>query len=77
MTDKQAIVHNIKMARFDMGITQKDLAKKSKVSQSTIAHIEMGTKSPSIETLSKLAKALKLKTYELLKHELYAFYKQS
>lgn len=39
-------------------LTQSELAKKSGVSQSTIAQIESGRKDPSVKTLGKLAKAL-------------------
>lgn len=77
MTDQQAIAKNMRMARFDLGITQQSLAKKSKVSQATIAGIENGSKCPSVETLTKLAKALNLKTFELLRHDLFVVYKQS
>lgn len=39
-------------------LTQKQLADLAKVSQATIAHIEKGTKDPSVETLRKIAEAL-------------------
>ena len=39
-------------------LSQADLAKKSNVSQSTIAQIEKGKKDPSITTLKKIAVAL-------------------
>lgn len=39
-------------------LTQAQLATQSKVSQATIAHIEKGSKDPSVETLRKVAEAL-------------------
>lgn len=41
-------------------LTQAELAKKAKLSQSTVAQIEAGKKDPSIETLKKLAMALEV-----------------
>jgi len=48
----------LKYLRMDRDMTQADLAKKSKVSQSTIAQIESGRKDPSISTLRQIAGAL-------------------
>ncbi len=39
-------------------MTQTDLAKKSRLSQSTIAQIESGKKDPSLATVKKIAEAL-------------------
>ncbi len=48
----------LKYLRISREITQSELAKKSKVSQSTIAQIESGKKDPSINTLKQIASAL-------------------
>lgn len=48
----------LKYIRLNRKLTQKELADKSKISQSTIAQIETGRKDPSITTLRKLADAL-------------------
>lgn len=42
-------------------LSQGTLAKKAKVSQSTIAQLENGKKQPSVETLAKICKALNIK----------------
>lgn len=47
--------------RIAMGMTQSHLAKKAKVSQSTIAQIETGRKLPSLLALESIATALGLK----------------
>lgn len=48
----------LKYLRGRRKLSQKDLAKKSGVSQSTIAQIESKRKDPSITTLRKICKAL-------------------
>jgi len=57
---------NIVLARFARKLSQTQLAKRAKVSQGTIAHIEKQGKLPSLIMLGKLAKALKLKPYVFL-----------
>lgn len=46
--------------RRELRLTQKDLADRSGVGQAEISKIERGTRSPTIDTVSKLAAALKL-----------------
>jgi transcriptional regulator with XRE-family HTH domain len=63
MAKKQSISNytlpeRLKYLRMTRELTQADLAKKSKVSQSTIAQIESGRKDPSISTLKQIAEAL-------------------
>lgn len=55
---KDIIHDNLIRIRTYRQLTQKQLAKKSKVSQATIAQIETGIKSPSLKTLRKISKAL-------------------
>ena len=50
----------LKYLRISREMTQADLAKISKVSQSTIAQIESGRKDPSINTLKQIATALEI-----------------
>jgi DNA-binding XRE family transcriptional regulator len=45
-------------ARNDAGISQQQLAEASGIKQPNISAIEKGTRAPSIETLSKIAKGL-------------------
>ena len=58
----------IKLAalRAKRGLSQRALAKKSKVTHVTIARIETGVYDPRLSTLRSLAKALKVKVAELL-----------
>lgn len=54
------IGHTIKARRKELGLTQNTLALLSQVGINTIVSIERGSKSPSIETLTKVADVLGL-----------------
>ncbi len=47
-------------------MTQEDLAEKVGVSRVYIGYVEQGRNTPSIEILEKIARALKVRTSELL-----------
>ena len=47
----------LREARRRAGLTQRDLARRAKTSQSVVARIENGSTSPSTETLSRLVQA--------------------
>lgn len=49
---------NIKERREQLGISQKELAERSKISQSFLCDIEQGRCKPSIETAIKIAQVL-------------------
>lgn len=49
----------IQKRRKEMGITQEELADRLNLSRTHMGHIEQGRKSPSMEVLNKIAKALK------------------
>ena len=63
---KEIIISNLKSYRKDTGISQAKLAEKCNLSTSYIAEIEMGRSYPSIKSLEAIAKALDIKTYQLL-----------
>ena len=60
---------NIKQLRNRFGLTQHQLALKIHVSATFMSDIETGKKWVSSETLSTIAKALKVEIYELFKPE--------
>jgi transcriptional regulator with XRE-family HTH domain len=57
-------VRKLRQAR---GMTQEQLAEKTGVTREYIARLEAGRYDPSLSTIEKLAKALKVKASELLK----------
>jgi len=58
-TNKSTIAENIKKYRNKIGVSQDKLSKLADVTYNTIIKIESGANiNPTIETLSKIAKAL-------------------
>ena len=58
---------NLKRLRLARGLTQMQLAKKLKMKQPHLAMLESGAKpNPSLDTLRRLAKALRCKISELV-----------
>jgi len=53
-----SLSERLKYLRETRNLTQKDLGEMAGVSQATIAHIEKGSKDPSVDTLDKIASAL-------------------
>ena len=49
---------NIKERREQLGLSQKELAKRAKISQSFLCDIEQGRCKPSIDTAIKIAQVL-------------------
>jgi transcriptional regulator with XRE-family HTH domain len=56
----------LKRLREERGLTQDRLAKRSGVSHGYLARLEIGMHDPSLSTLKKLAKALKVTVAELV-----------
>ena len=52
---------NIKEKREELGLSQKELAEKSGITQSFLCDIEQGRSKPSIDVAIKLAKVLNVK----------------
>ena len=52
---------NIRQKREELGLSQKELAEKSGITQSFLCDIEQGRSKPSIDVAIKLAKVLKVK----------------
>lgn len=68
MSDKtlKKIADNVRKARNEAGLTQLELSKKANLSTNYISRIERADVSPTVETLEKLAKALKIKSSDIL-----------
>ena len=56
----------IKELRTERGITQEALARKADLSLGYIARLEVGRHEPTLTTLAKIAKVLKVKVADLL-----------
>lgn len=63
---KSVLVNRIRLHRSLAQMKQSDLAKKVKMSQSTLAKIEMGQTLPSLNNLIKIAEALEIKPHVFL-----------
>ena len=67
-TNKSTIAKNIKKYRNKIGVSQDKLSKLADVTYNTIIKIESGANiNPTIETLSKIAKALGVGVDDLIK----------
>ena len=60
------LIMRLKQLRAEQGMSQAALAETSQISREYIARLETGHHDPSLSTLVKLAKALKVKPGELL-----------
>lgn len=56
----------LKALRAERGLSQEALAKKAGISREYLARLEAGQHDPPLSTLTKLAKALKVKVGKLL-----------
>ena len=57
---------NIKKARLKTDLTQAEVAEKAEIHVNYFARIERGEENPSIDIVEKIAKALKVKSSEIL-----------
>ncbi len=67
MSRKSNLAQNIKRLRKKLKLSQEELAKRANITYSTLIKIESGiNKNPTIITLKKLAKVLKVSLDELV-----------
>lgn len=67
-TEKSTIAKNIKKLRKQRGLSQDKLSKLADISHNTIIKIESGAiQSPTMDTASKIAKALGVSLDDLIK----------
>lgn len=66
MSPRRTMAKRLKEWRKKRDLSQRDLADASGVSREYIARIELGQHDPTLSTLEKLAKALKVKVAALL-----------
>lgn len=58
---------NLKALRELRGLSQEDLALEADLHRTFVAHVERGVRNISLDNIEKLAKALKVETYVLIK----------
>lgn len=71
MKEKQLLGRQIKRLRARLGLTQDALAEKVQISPKYLSNIERGKENPTLDTLLRLARSLKVEPWEvfLLDHE--------
>jgi transcriptional regulator with XRE-family HTH domain len=69
--DPQKVVEkigdNLRQARAEAGLSQRELGKRSGVNAITICRVEQGTENPSVQLLLKLSNALEINVHDLLR----------
>jgi len=66
MTTDKRFVMRLKTLRANREMTQEALAAKAGIARTYLARLELGQQDPTLGTLRKLAKALKVKVGELV-----------
>jgi DNA-binding XRE family transcriptional regulator len=56
----------LRKTRIEAGLTQEDLAFKAGISRNYVSLLELNEKSPTVETLARICKALKVKVSTLI-----------
>lgn len=67
MAPIEKIAMRIRALRAKRQMSQEDLAERAGISRGYLARLEIGMHDPTITTLEKLAKALRVKVADLLK----------
>ena len=65
--DRKRLIMQLKRLRAKQGFSQAALSKRCGLTKEYIARLELGQHDPSLSTLAKLAKALKVTVSELVK----------
>ena len=66
-SEAQKLGRNLKRIRTEKGISQGDIARTLETDKGFISNIENGKTNPTLATIAKLAKAIKVPMDELLK----------
>lgn len=62
----RTFINNMRARRIELELTQSEAAAKMKIAQSSYAQIESGRRTPTLEMIERVAKALKCDPLELL-----------
>jgi len=66
MALSEIVAENLRTVRKSLGVSQVSIARKARVSLSYISMLERGTRTPPLDTLEVLAKALEVSPLYLL-----------
>ena len=65
MKEKQLLGRRIKQLRAKLGLTQDLLAERVQISPKYLSNIERGKENPTLDTLMRLARSLKVEPWEV------------
>lgn len=65
MKEKQLLGGRIKRLRTRLGLTQDALAEQARISPKYLSNIERGKENPTLDTLLRLARSLKVEPWEI------------
>lgn len=65
MKEKQLLGKRLKQLRARLGLTQDALAEQVQISPKYLSNIERGRENPTLDTLLRLAKSLKVEPWEI------------
>ena len=64
---RTTLASNLRRLRAERQMSQEDLALEADLHRTFVAHVERGARNISIDNIEKLARALKVPTFELLR----------
>lgn len=64
---RTTLANNLRRLRAERQMSQEDLALEADLHRTFVAHVERGARNISIDNIEKLARALKVPTFELLR----------
>lgn len=67
MTNKNQLANSLKALRQARGLSQENLSSIAGLDRTYISMLERGKRKPSLETIEKIATALGMKSWELVK----------
>jgi DNA-binding XRE family transcriptional regulator len=65
--EREIFVRNFRLARIEAGLSQRDLAQQTGIAQAHISEVENAMHNIGIDTMVKLAQAVKKPVFELLR----------
>jgi transcriptional regulator with XRE-family HTH domain len=66
---RDVLARNVRLLRAERGVSQEALAHEAGMNRTYVSDIERGTRNVSIDNLSRLAKALGVPVWSLLKND--------